>query len=476
VQIERHQMAAMAVAQQRDFAGELVAHLGALAPARARVAGEAPLRALAALGLERAAAHGLDRRGAVRLHVECMAMFGSGFDTDPLCPLGAALRAESAVPDALLRADRLHALASAWSREIAGEDGLAEARAWGRLAQAASAPAPALAPPPDEIAAGLLRLWPEKAAAAGPQAVAALVREACAVAGRQGRAWRAAAPADYAALMMVLGHECFSDPQYPWLAEAFAPGLPALVLAELRERFAAWAERMRRAAREFEASLASPKLGAAPPSGTPNAAQALGGLVQGPPGGLPDALPRDRASAPPSIRLPRLVLGAMRKAWAASFPDERACMHGGTLVKDALGDIQARGLGAGSAAIFRPERGVAAEGEKLVGTFHTRPFDAAEGELAGLGLSGADIDYACRHREPLYVEAGDRQFAIVPTLAMPAHADGAPAQDWLRQFGARLAAGASPPQAGTQACEAVARAYGLVYYEGRDGVLARTGD
>jgi hypothetical protein len=250
VQIDQKQMNALQAARQLDLAGELAAHLRRFAPAHAGALGDAPLRALAARGLERAGGHGYDRLGAVRFYLECMVMLGSDFDSDPLCAeLGRLVHGSGGAPDALQRADRLHARVLAWSRELAGHDGRAEPRAWARLAAAVGGASTAAAHDPQVTLARLQETWPEKATLAGAQACGAIVARAFAIAGRQGSAWREAAPA-YAGFMLVLGHGCFADPQYPWLADAVlqaSPAGPAAVRQRLHEAFAAWLERLRQA-------------------------------------------------------------------------------------------------------------------------------------------------------------------------------------------------------------------------------------
>ncbi len=247
----------MQAARKCDLAGQLAEHLGEFAPAHARVLGAERLRALAAFGLERAGAHGYDRLGAVRFYLECMVMFGSDFDSDPLCGLmGEQLRSDAADPDSLARADRLHARVGAWLGALGG-DWRAESQALRKLAALAahageSARAGAAAPDAAEALARVQQLWPGKAAVGGSAACGVLVRHGFAIAGRQGAAWRCAAPV-YAGFMLVLGHGCFSDPQYPWLAEAVVqagPAGPVAVLERLHEAAAAWLERLRQTGAE----------------------------------------------------------------------------------------------------------------------------------------------------------------------------------------------------------------------------------
>jgi hypothetical protein len=215
--------------------------------------------------------------------------------------------------------------------------------------------------------------------------------------------------------------------------------------------------------------------GPSQPSTTPNAAQPVAVPVQGFAGGLPAALARDCPAAPATVTLPRRVSDAMQKAVAGSFPGGRSLEHGGTLVQDGGGNVWVRGVGAGTSGSFTPDRTVAGAGERIIGTFHTHPYDASEGGHAGVSLCGADLGYAVHFKEPVYVDAGTHQFAVMPTQATPVLAPGVLAQDWEQEFSALLGAGKSLQDASSQASNAIARKYGLAYYEGSHGVLLKVG-
>lgn len=216
-----------------------------------------------------------------------------------------------------------------------------------------------------------------------------------------------------------------------------------------------------------------PGPGPSQPSATPNAAQPVAKPVQGCAGGLPAALSKDCPAAPATITLPKNVNDAAQKAYTDSFPGGKSLEHGGTLVQDAGGGVQVRGVGPGTSGTFQPDRTVAGAGEKIIGTFHTHPYDASEGGYTGVSFSGADINYANHFKEPIYVDAGTRQFAIMPTQATPALAPGVLTQEWDQKFSALLGAGKSMQDASSQASNAVAQKYGMAYYEGSNGVLAK---
>jgi hypothetical protein len=75
--------------------------------------GAAATRAMAELGIRRAAAYGLTEPVGVFVFLECMFMLGSGFDHDPLQPWASNALIDLDIADGRLRAERLYAGAMA---------------------------------------------------------------------------------------------------------------------------------------------------------------------------------------------------------------------------------------------------------------------------------------------------------------------------------------------------------------------------
>ncbi len=210
----------------------------------------------------------------------------------------------------------------------------------------------------------------------------------------------------------------------------------------------------------------------AQPSGAPGAGQPVAQPVQPCSGALPSALSKTCADAPATVTLPKNVNDAAKAAYTNSFPGGKSLEHGGTLVKDAGGNISVVGEGPGTSGTFQPSRAVAA-GQQIIGTFHTHPYDASEGGYTGVSFSGADINYASYYKEPIYVDAGTKQFMIMPTSATPALANGVLTSEWDQKYSALLSAGNGPADASSQATNAIAQKYGMAYYEGKDGTLKK---
>ncbi len=215
--------------------------------------------------------------------------------------------------------------------------------------------------------------------------------------------------------------------------------------------------------------------GGAPAAKPPAGGGAPGASAPAPgPEPIPQALPATVADAPRQIQLPANVNATMQKAFTNSFPNGKSQEQAGTLVRAADGTIQVVNEVSGSSGSVTPDRAVAAS-DTIVGTFHTHPYDASEGGHRGVSFSGGDIAYAKHFEEPVYVDAGDKQFMIMPTLATTA----TPAEinaEWNTEYTRlRQVEKQSIQDASASATEAVASKFGLAYYEGTSGLLDRVG-
>jgi hypothetical protein len=209
------------------------------------------------------------------------------------------------------------------------------------------------------------------------------------------------------------------------------------------------------------------------PSACADGSQPVGSSTQRCAAPLPDSLAADCAAAPKAITLPRHVHKAMQTSYEKSFPDGRSQERGGTLVRDAAGQVSVVHESSGTSGTFSPKRSVAS-GEQVIGTYHTHPYDESEGGHKGVSFSGADIAYAHHHQEPVYVDAGNKQFMITPTAATPSVSSATLNSDWDAEFSRLLGEeGKSLAEASQQATNTVAQRYNMAYYEGEDGVLKK---
>lgn len=106
--ISSAQMSAIENARILAFEDRTCAHLKQYFPRHHQVLGEAPLRRVIRLGLQKAKSHDLTAECCVRAYIESMCLLGSGFDTDPLLPWAAAILNDKSAFGQVERGDRLH--------------------------------------------------------------------------------------------------------------------------------------------------------------------------------------------------------------------------------------------------------------------------------------------------------------------------------------------------------------------------------
>ena len=189
--------------------------------------------------------------------------------------------------------------------------------------------------------------------------------------------------------------------------------------------------------------------------------------------GLPTSTPKDCASAPKTITIPKSVNDSMAQLWKNSFPGGKSQEQGGTIVQDDKGNVSVVNTGSGTGGTFSPNRTVGAN-QKVIGITHTHPYDASEGGYTGVSFSGADMSIAANQREPDYVQSGDKQFMIMPTDETPSNTDYQKMDD---DQNARIAelqnSGKSLDEASRIAALETAKKYKMAYYEGSNGTLRK---
>ncbi|MBI5255921.1 MAG: hypothetical protein HY855_05435 [Burkholderiales bacterium] len=188
--------------------------------------GDAPLRALVALGRRRAARHGWRSEQTVYLHLTLMLMLGAGFDTDPQLPWLQQAMAASAQDDPTPRLFALHATVLDQLDAVLGvhNEHLVKALLRWRTLDLAVFESQDAGDRAALIAGVLAEAYPRKAAVLGEAGLRALAEAAAAKAGQQGL-HGARAHGLVAVLMFMLGHQCDTDPALPDLAQALAtPG------------------------------------------------------------------------------------------------------------------------------------------------------------------------------------------------------------------------------------------------------------
>ncbi|MDU0342397.1 PAAR domain-containing protein [Bosea rubneri] len=187
---------------------------------------------------------------------------------------------------------------------------------------------------------------------------------------------------------------------------------------------------------------------------------------------FPESLPAKASDAPDKIALPPNVNKAMKDAYANSFPNGKSQENGATLVSDGFGTVKVVNSGKGESGSIQPNRSVGTH-EKIIGTFHTHPYDSSEGGHGGVSFSSADIYYAATYNELILVDAGDKQFMMLPTKETPQINNADLTKIWNDSFKVAIENGRSFQDASSFASSEAAKKYKMAYYEGSDGNLSR---
>jgi hypothetical protein len=219
--IRRAQMEAFGVVAQQAFEARMVGHLAAFSPPLFRTLGEQQMRAAVRLGIRRAAAHGLDLQGPVRLYLEMTLLFGSRFDTDPQYPWAAT--ALAGADDQMQRATRLYEQMIDYREAVAGPEDAHHVQALRRILAMAGQDS---AGDESELRRLLQAIHPQKAAYVGDRALDALIAKGRAEARRLHFSTPRAATL-LVLLMLAFGHGCCGDPLYPWIARTLNADQPA---------------------------------------------------------------------------------------------------------------------------------------------------------------------------------------------------------------------------------------------------------
>ena len=193
----------------------MVVHSKAFSPKLCQVLGEEQLRLALRRAMGRAGGYGFTYRGAMRLFIELMFLFGSAFDTDPQYPWAAKIL--KTPHDQMLRAEQLCEKTIDYQEKVSGPDGTNTRRALRDLLVVAQRPVTFSS---DDFVAGMRqemsRIFPQKAAYIGGEGLTALIQQGRTEARRQ--RFPARGETLVAVLMFAFGHGCTDEPLYPWIA------------------------------------------------------------------------------------------------------------------------------------------------------------------------------------------------------------------------------------------------------------------
>jgi hypothetical protein len=241
--IRQEQTAAFRQAGLAAFEDEMVGHSKQFAPKICAVIGDEQLRLVVRRAMARADGYGFTNRGPIRLYVEMTFLRGGAFDTDPqYAQVGEALRASAPQME---RAQRIHEGAVDYHRRVSGRKNENVHRALERLLAFTGEPFTLTADGLEtQMLQELQRIFPEKAAYVGDEALTTLIGASAAKA----RAYRFPAvrgEALLAALAFGFGHGCTDDLLYPWIARTLKDDKivdPAARAARLEKKAITWLE------------------------------------------------------------------------------------------------------------------------------------------------------------------------------------------------------------------------------------------
>jgi hypothetical protein len=179
----------------------------------------------------------------------------------------------------------------------------------------------------------------------------------------------------------------------------------------------------------------------------------------------------------------RIDLSALQRdfdaQWSNSFPGGRSLEQGGTLVSNNLGNvsmIHPGGVpGESKRDSFRADLSTDPD-QKLLGVFHTHPYDSTEGGHTGVSMTGGDAASLINNHawNVIIAQSGNEQFMYLRTGITRNYVDGKAVKD-LRDQRVRqlMEQGLSLSYASKIAAKETAQTYGLAYYEGTNGVFTR---
>jgi hypothetical protein len=217
LKIRREQMEVFDQSAARSYEAEMVRHLQSFAPRTSEVVGEAALRRVVQLGVERAGTHGFTNRGPVRFYLELMTLFGSDFDTDPQLHWAAAVLTDPAPTEQMARAERLHAATLAYLDDVDGPRHRHSIVALRRIDSTRLEDVSIPSGDFDGWALGQLKaFYPQKYAYVGEPALRQLIQRGIESATHYGATPHGAAL--FIALMFAFGHGVTADPLYPWVS------------------------------------------------------------------------------------------------------------------------------------------------------------------------------------------------------------------------------------------------------------------
>lgn len=212
---------------EHAFAGgppaALEEHLRQFSPRLAQAAGPEGVAALVHHAREKAAQYELASPSGGQWLVECMALFGWQFDSDPQYAVLSRILQDGVGAPQFERLQQLHGLTVDFLERACGKEREYERRGLTRLLEVEPKTVAAQAHPGIAALSQLRVAFPERCETIGEAGLMNLAREAAQVA-RQENLDSAEGDVLCLGLCFTLGHGFAHDPLYPWVAHALEKG------------------------------------------------------------------------------------------------------------------------------------------------------------------------------------------------------------------------------------------------------------
>ena len=215
--ISATQMELLRQAAVEAFVSRTLHHVEAHFSTHRQIIGEAQMRAVIRLAVERAGRHGFTTERDVSLYLNLMLLLGSAFDADAQLPWAAQILSDAELTDPQERIDRLYDAAVDYLEKVAGARNEHPEPARERMVAAIQRKVPAV-PASDfgNLALSVLRwICPRKFEVAGGGAIRVFARQSLQAAQVYGVLSHDSALL-YLAMAYMLGGGFDRDPQYPW--------------------------------------------------------------------------------------------------------------------------------------------------------------------------------------------------------------------------------------------------------------------
>lgn len=215
--ISARQMEGLKQAVLERFVSRTLHHVEAHFSTHWRIIGEAQLRAVIRLAVERAGRHSLTTERDVSLYLNLMLLLGSAFDTDAQLPWAAQILSDAELTDPQERVDRLYDAAADYLEKVAGARNEHPEPARERMVAAIQRRVPVVSASDfGKLALSVLRwIYPRKFDVVGEGAIRAFARQSLQAAQAYGVLSHDSAML-HLAMAYVLGSGFDRDPQFPW--------------------------------------------------------------------------------------------------------------------------------------------------------------------------------------------------------------------------------------------------------------------